>query len=318
CGIIHINYNPLTRLERSIELGSIASKRTHKLKRLYKDRSDDAKMFDTYALIGDEVFAKKDITKIEDDVIPKEVSASEILTTAGITIPDSTTKIVSTAEIKTRVAPSTTTVPPPVITKVEITLAQTLAELNSEKSKVVIQEPVQSIVTITPSTIPKAKGITFRDSGETTTRSTPTSVSSSSIKDKGKAKMVKPEVPLKKKDQIRLHEELARRLDAEEQEAARLEIREYYNEVKSNITKIKSRRKEKKATNKRSEKESMSTYLKNIRGFTHNQLNNKSYEEIQKDFDNTMSWINSFKPMDSEEVKGSERRQNSSEKKVKG
>ncbi|GKB25414.1 hypothetical protein Tco_0864815 [Tanacetum coccineum] len=112
------------------------------------------------------------------------VSAAETLTTVGIKIP------ISTA------APSTTTVSPPVIT--------------------------ESIVTTAPSTILKAKGITFRDAGETTTR-TPTSVSSSSIKDKGKAKMVELEVPLNKKDQIRLDEELEKRLDAEEQEAARLE-----------------------------------------------------------------------------------------------
>ncbi|GJY22480.1 putative reverse transcriptase domain-containing protein, partial [Tanacetum coccineum] len=97
--------------------------------------------------------------------------------------------------------PSTTAVPPPVITEVEITLAQTLAKLKSPKSKVVIQEPVQSTATIAPSIIPKAKGITFRDAGESTTR-TPTVVSSSSIKDKRKAKMDEPEVPLKKKDQI--------------------------------------------------------------------------------------------------------------------
>ncbi|GJR88848.1 putative ribonuclease H-like domain-containing protein [Tanacetum coccineum] len=124
-------------------------------------RSDDTKMFDTYALIGDEVFAENDMTEKEHDVIPKEVSAAETFTTAGIKIP------VSTA------APSTTAVSPPVIT--------------------------ESTVTTAPSTILKAKGITFRDAGETTTR-TSTSVSSSSIKDKGKAKMVEPEVPLNKKD----------------------------------------------------------------------------------------------------------------------
>nr|GEX54716.1 hypothetical protein [Tanacetum cinerariifolium] len=38
-------------------------------------------------------------------------------------------------------------------------------------------------------------------------------------------------------------------------------------------------------------------------GFTHNQLKNKSFDEVQKAFDKTMSWINSFVPMDSEVVK---------------
>ncbi|GJS58197.1 putative reverse transcriptase domain-containing protein [Tanacetum coccineum] len=140
-------------------------------------RSDDAEMFDTDAIIGNEVFTKNDMIKKDQDVIPKEVSTAD---------------------------PSTTAVSPPVITEVEITLAQTLAKLKSAKSKVVIQEPVQSTATTTPLTIPKAKGITFRDAGESTIR-IPTLVSFSSIKDKGKAKMDEPEVPLKKKDQIALH-----------------------------------------------------------------------------------------------------------------
>nr|GEW98161.1 hypothetical protein [Tanacetum cinerariifolium] len=38
-------------------------------------------------------------------------------------------------------------------------------------------------------------------------------------------------------------------------------------------------------------------------GITHNQLKNKCFEEVQKAFDNTMNWINSFVPMDSEVVK---------------
>nr|GEX99838.1 hypothetical protein [Tanacetum cinerariifolium] len=40
--------------------------------------------------------------------------------------------------------------------------------------------------------------------------------------DKGKAKMIKPEVPIKKKDQMRINEEYARKLEAEEQEAVRI------------------------------------------------------------------------------------------------
>nr|GEW23039.1 hypothetical protein [Tanacetum cinerariifolium] len=38
-------------------------------------------------------------------------------------------------------------------------------------------------------------------------------------------------------------------------------------------------------------------------GFTHSQLKNKSFDEVQKAFDKTMSWINSFVPIDSEVVK---------------
>ncbi|GKA72729.1 hypothetical protein Tco_0778945, partial [Tanacetum coccineum] len=86
------------------------------------------------------------------------------------------------------------------------------------KPKVVVQEPVQSTTTTAPSTIPKAKSITFRDPGESTTRTTLTPIPSN-IKDKGKAKMIKPEKPLKMKEQIRLDEELAFKLQVEEEQA---------------------------------------------------------------------------------------------------
>ncbi|GJZ74811.1 hypothetical protein Tco_0639276, partial [Tanacetum coccineum] len=49
----------------------------------------------------------------------------------------------------------------------------------------------------------------------------------------------------------------------------------------------------------------MCTYLKNMAGFTHSQLKNKIFDEVQKAFDKTMGWIDSFVSMDSEVVKGS-------------
>ncbi|GJZ34616.1 hypothetical protein Tco_0580433 [Tanacetum coccineum] len=301
-------------------------------------RSDDAEMFDTDALIGNEVFAENDMIEKDQDVIPKEVST---------------------------VAPSTTAMSPPVITEVEITLAQTLAKLKGTKSKVMIQEPVQSTATTAPSTIPKAKGITFRDAGESTTR-TPTSVSSSSIKDKGKAKMDEPEVPLKKKDQIALDEEMARnleaqiqaelieeerlarkkeeeanialieswdntqammeadfelaqRLQAEEQGEITIEERsrlfvELMNKRKKHFAKLRAEEKRRKPPTKAQKRNLMSTYLKNMGGYKYNQLKSKSYDEIQKLFDNEMKRVNTFIPMDSEVMKSKEGTEESSKR----
>ncbi|GJS69308.1 hypothetical protein Tco_0702149 [Tanacetum coccineum] len=42
----------------------------------------------------------------------------------------------------------------------------------------------------------------------------------------------------------------------------------------------------------------------NMARFTHSQLKNKSFDEVQKAFDKTMGWIDSFVTMDSEVVKG--------------
>nr|GEW09146.1 hypothetical protein [Tanacetum cinerariifolium] len=62
---------------------------------------------------------------------------------------------------------------------------------------------------------PKANGIVMQDPSETPT---PTlidySQQPSKAKDKGKAKMIKPEKPLKRKDHIMIDEEVARNLEA--------------------------------------------------------------------------------------------------------
>nr|GEX51700.1 hypothetical protein [Tanacetum cinerariifolium] len=51
-------------------------------------------------------------------------------------------------------------------------------------------------------------------------------------------------------------------------------------------------------------------------GFTHNQLKNNSFEDVQKAFDNTMSWINSFVPTEKDKVEGSETRAERSSERV--
>ncbi|GJY78830.1 hypothetical protein Tco_0484631 [Tanacetum coccineum] len=61
----------------------------------------------------------------------------------------------------------------------------------------------------------------------------------------------------------------------------------------------------------------MCTYLKNMVGFTHNQLKNKSFDEVQKAFDKTMSWIEFFVSMDSKVVKGSKDKAEGSKKRTR-
>ncbi|GJZ70333.1 hypothetical protein Tco_0633883, partial [Tanacetum coccineum] len=105
---------------------------------------------------------------------------------------------VSIADAATTVSVATTTT---ATTVEEITLAQALADLKSTK--------------------PKAKGIAFREPGESTTTTTPIP---SKIQDKGKAKMIEPEPvkKLSKKDQLKLDEEIALKLQAEIDEEERI------------------------------------------------------------------------------------------------
>ncbi|GKF09281.1 hypothetical protein Tco_0043505, partial [Tanacetum coccineum] len=92
-------------------------------------------------------------------------------------------KVVSTDEVTT-VNATTTTVN-------ELTLAQTLIEIKAAKPKAVT---TAATTTTTAITRPKARGV---------------------AKDKGKGKMVEPENPLKKNDQILVDEEIAQRLQEE-------------------------------------------------------------------------------------------------------
>ncbi|GKA81759.1 hypothetical protein Tco_0788451 [Tanacetum coccineum] len=90
-------------------------------------------------------------------------------------------KVVSTAEVTTESA-TTTTVD-------ELTLAQTLIEIKAAK--------------------PKVRGVMIQEPSEfTTTTTTTTPAASKPSQDKGKAKMIESEKPLKKKDQIMYNQEL--------------------------------------------------------------------------------------------------------------
>ncbi|GJY81176.1 hypothetical protein Tco_0493927 [Tanacetum coccineum] len=120
----------------------------------------------------------------------------------------------------------------------ELTLSQTLIEIKAAKLKAVTTAAT-TITNDVASTRPKAKGIVFHDQEEQAYAFIPI-VSSSQLpqaKDKGKGKMVEPEKPLKKKDQIALDEELTLRLYAEEQ--AELKKERVAQEEASRVTIIK-------------------------------------------------------------------------------
>ncbi|GJS92476.1 integrase, catalytic region, zinc finger, CCHC-type containing protein [Tanacetum coccineum] len=152
-----------------------------------QEMNDDNLMFDTGVLEEQE---------IEFEKVVKEPVVSVATTTKSI--PVSSTEVVTTASASVVIAD-------------ELTLAQTLIEIKTAKPK-----PVTTVATTVTSVRPRAKGIIFHDQEEHVPASTKTFSSSQSqlpqVKDKGKGKMVEPEVPLKKKDQVALDEEMARNL----------------------------------------------------------------------------------------------------------
>ncbi|GJW51024.1 hypothetical protein Tco_0092375 [Tanacetum coccineum] len=71
---------------------------------------------------------------------------------------------------------------------------------------------VTTAATTTKTTRPKARGVVVQEPSEFRT---PQEAQPSMIKDKGKGIMIEPEVPLKRKDQVTLDEDLARNLQAQ-------------------------------------------------------------------------------------------------------
>ncbi|GKD81268.1 hypothetical protein Tco_1348107 [Tanacetum coccineum] len=121
-------------------------------------------------------------------------TASAPVTTAGVSV--STAEPITTASVNITTAEPIT--PPTTTTTVfedeDLTIAQTLVKMRSEKSKV--------------------RGVVMQEPSETATRPT-VPPQQHDPKDKGKGKMVEQEKPLKKKDQIKFDEEIAQRLQAQ-------------------------------------------------------------------------------------------------------
>ncbi|GJW14599.1 hypothetical protein Tco_0018732 [Tanacetum coccineum] len=118
----------------------------------------------------------------------------------------------------------------------ELTLAQTLIEIKVAKPKAV------TTATTTTTTRPKARGVVVQEPSEfKTTTSSPQASQPSKTKDKGKPIMSEPGVPLKRKDQVTLDEEMARNLKAQLQaELIEEEKTARKKEEEANITLIES------------------------------------------------------------------------------
>nr|GFA04121.1 hypothetical protein [Tanacetum cinerariifolium] len=144
--------------------------------------------------------------RVKSPLEKASLGAKEDASKQGRMIEEIEKEVVTIAIDKVSATPTTD------VTEYEITMAQALAALKSVKPTILAA--ATKVTTVVPT--PRAKGIVFQEQKQ----SHIPIVSSSN--DKGKAKMIEPEVPIKKKDQIRMDEEYARHLEAEEQEAARL------------------------------------------------------------------------------------------------
>ncbi|GKD00323.1 hypothetical protein Tco_1170597, partial [Tanacetum coccineum] len=93
---------------------------------------------------------------------------------------------------------------------------------------------------------------------------------------------------------------------------------ELMDKRKKHFARLRAEEQRRKPLTKAQKRNQMCTYLKNMAGFTHNQLKNKRFDEIHKAFDKTMIWIDSFVLVDSEVVKGTKDRVEGSETRAEG
>ncbi|GKE27582.1 hypothetical protein Tco_1442966, partial [Tanacetum coccineum] len=226
----------------------------------------DEDMFSVNDLDGDEVI----VESVEVVNTAKE-TRSVVEEVTAVTIPVS-------ADITT----TTTTA----ITDVEMTLAQTLAELKSAKpkaDKVVIQEPEQgtttpalptttdAIIITAASTRPRAKGLVIHEQEQAPT---PTA-------------------------KIDVDYQLAQRLRAQEQdeltdeEKAKLFV-QFLEQRRKYFAAKRAEEKRNRPPTRVQQRSIMCTYLKNMEGWKPKGLKNKSFANIQELFDKAMKSVNTF------------------------
>ncbi|GKD91125.1 hypothetical protein Tco_1366632 [Tanacetum coccineum] len=219
----------ITSLKRRVKrLEKKGGSRTHGLKRLYKvGLSRRVESSDEEGL-GEEDASKQgriDDIDANEDIYLVNVHRDEDM--FGVNDLEGDEVIVET-EVDHEVVVETEVASKDVNLSVdEVTLAQALAALKSAKpkaDKVMLQEPEQGTITTTTaattvtaaSTRPKAKGL-------------------DKAQDKCKWIMVEEPVKMKKKDQISLDEELAFKLQAEEEKEERLAREKVQREEEANI-----------------------------------------------------------------------------------
>nr|GEX66350.1 hypothetical protein [Tanacetum cinerariifolium] len=197
--------NEIAKLKKRVKkLEKKRRSRPAGLKRLKKDIDQDVeialvnkaqgRMHDAYMFGVDDLEGNEVNIDVREKIVEKEVSTADPVTTVG--------EVVTAASVEDSAAPTTATT-----TDVddELTLVNTLISIKAAKPKVI--STATTIVTTAITTL-RAKGIVFHEQVQAHIPTVPSS------KDKGKAKMIEPKKPLKKKDQIAVDKEVVRKLEA--------------------------------------------------------------------------------------------------------
>ncbi|GKA26827.1 putative ribonuclease H-like domain-containing protein, partial [Tanacetum coccineum] len=273
--------------------------RTHKLKILYKVGKSARVISSDEASLGDQEDASKQGRKIDD--IDKDVEITLVDETQRrydddlITVDPVTTagEVVTTAGVEISTAKPTETI---IID--DLTLAQTLIET---RSKAIIEEPKK----------PTKRKDQIRHDEEVAQMQAELEEEDRLVRQR------EEEANIVSWDNVQAmiddDYQMAQQMQAEEQE--KLSIKEksklfvkLLEARKKHFAAIRAQEKRNKPPTKAQKRKIMSTYLKNMAGYKHNQLKNKSFDDIQKLFDKAMKRLEqeSSKKQKLEEDKESE------------
>ncbi|GJX23393.1 hypothetical protein Tco_0227838 [Tanacetum coccineum] len=180
-------------------------------------------------------------------------------------------KAVSTAEVTT--ASATTTVD-------ELTVAQTLIEIKVAKPKDVT---TAATTTTTAVTRPKARGVEVQN---------PSQLNAELEEEEKLATQREEDANIAEWDNVQAmidaDYELAARLQVQEQEELTVEeksksVVELMDKRKKHFARLRSEDQRRKPLTKAQKRNQMCTYLKNMAGFTHSQLKNKIFDELEQE-----------------------------------
>ncbi|GJW68121.1 hypothetical protein Tco_0122545 [Tanacetum coccineum] len=122
-----------------------------------------------------------------------------------------------------------------------------------------------------------------------------------------------PVKKLSKKDQLKLDEEVAQRLQAREQEELTIEERailfhQLFEKRRKHFTAKRVEDKRNKPPTKAQQRSIICTYLKNMEGWKPKDLKSKSFANIQELFDKALKRVNTFVDYRNELVEGSSKK----------
>ncbi|GJS74721.1 hypothetical protein Tco_0707562, partial [Tanacetum coccineum] len=238
-----------------------------------RGRYGDDLIFDTCVLDDKEVFARQDMAKKEINVVEKEVSTADPVTTAG--------EVVTTASI----------------------------EIRSAKPKVkgvMIREQSESITRTRPQQLPsKDNGKGIMEEPKKPTKRKDQIRHDEEVAQRLRAQM---QTELEEEDRLVIQREeevnivswdnvqaminvdyqMSQQIQAEEQKKLSIEEKsklfvQLLEARKKHFATMRAKEKRNKPPTKAQKRNTMSTYLKNMAGYKHNQLKNKSFDDIQNE-----------------------------------